>query len=52
MSTIDFDAIDPESLQELFEPTVEIPAALLVAACGCCCRWTGPTLGSFEASCC
>jgi hypothetical protein len=52
MSDPDFDAIDPESLQELCEPTVEIPAVLLLAACGCSCEWGGPNRGAPGRRCC
>jgi hypothetical protein len=40
MADIDCDAFDAESIEELFEPTVEVPAALLLAA-GCCCGTAG-----------
>jgi hypothetical protein len=38
MSETDCDTFDGETLEELFEPTVEVPAAVLLAAacCGCC----------------
>lgn len=39
MVDIDCEAFDAESLEELFEPTVEIPAALVLA--GCCCGCGG-----------
>jgi hypothetical protein len=35
MTDFDCAAFDAESLEDFFEPTVEIPAALLLA--GCCC---------------
>lgn len=37
MVDIECDAFDAEALEELFEPTVEVPAALLLAGCCCCC---------------
>ena len=53
MADIDCDALDAESLEELFEPTVEVPAALLLAA-GCCyCPAGGGTpRGSWRTPCC
>lgn len=53
MEDIDCDVIDAESLEELFEPTVEVPAALLLAAgcCGCCRGGVRPR-GAVLASCC
>lgn len=42
-------AFDAESLEDLLEPTVEIPAALLLA--GCCCGCGGRRAG-VDARCC
>lgn len=36
MSDIDCDVLDAESLENLLEPTVEVPAVLLLGAGGCC----------------
>lgn len=49
MADRDCDTFDAESLEELFEPTVEVPAALLLAAgCCCCTAGGGPTRGGWR----